>query len=138
MNEPKKTKEMEAGMKKAMLCALAAALFLKTLCFDFVMAEGRSMSPAIEPGAILLVLRAAYGLRLPWARGYLLRWGCPREGSVVVFTTPQGALAVKRCAAVVGENDCFIALGDNRGESFDSRFYGPVPVDRIVGKVWGK
>jgi signal peptidase I len=29
----------------------------------------------------------------------------------------------------------YFVLGDNRGESDDSRFWGPIPVDSIVGVV---
>jgi signal peptidase I len=34
----------------------------------------------------------------------------------------------------VGANELFVA-GDNRDESIDSRFYGPIPIDSIVGVV---
>ena len=133
---------------KAVFLACIAALLMKFLLFDFMITEGLSMMPAIKPGTILIVVRTAYGFRLPWAQGalahgalapgawYLLRWSKPKAGDVVVFVTPQGAVAVKRCSALVGE-DAFFALGDNSRESYDSRVYGPVPVDHIIGKVWG-
>ena len=30
----------------------------------------------------------------------------------------------------------FFVVGDDRPASTDSRFYGPIGADRIVGKVW--
>ena len=30
----------------------------------------------------------------------------------------------------------FFALGDNRGASDDSRFWGPVPADQVIGRYW--
>jgi signal peptidase I len=116
------------------LAAFAAALLMKIFLFDFMIAEGRSMMPAIKPGTILLVLKSAYGIRPPWSGKYLFFWALPREGDVVVFYTPRGEIAVKRCAGLTGEG-AFIALGDNSRDSLDSRSYGPVRADCIVGKV---
>jgi signal peptidase I len=94
------------------------------------------MTPTLRSGAVLVVFRLAYGLRLPGSPGYLLRWSGPKAGDVVVFLTPGGDTAVKRCG-VRSSGDMFFALGDNYRESYDSRFYGPVPVDRVIGKVFG-
>ncbi|QQO08323.1 signal peptidase I [Breznakiella homolactica] len=131
----KNTRTWQPG--RAILAAFGIALFMKFFLFDFMIAEGRSMVPAISPGSILLVNRVAYGFRFPWDQGYSLRWNHPKEGDIVVFITPLGQTAVKRCAGLP-EGDVFIALGDNRDESYDSRAYGSVPVDRILGKVVGK
>jgi signal peptidase I len=109
---------------------------MKLFVFDFMVAEGSSMAPAIRPGTVLLISRLRYGLRLPGFRSYLARWDSPAPGEVVVFYTPEGSVAVKRCAGL-SEGGAFIALGDNGAQSFDSRSYGPVPVDNIIGKVLG-
>jgi signal peptidase I len=123
-------------MRKAVLGALVLGIFIKIFLFDLMVAEGTSMAPAIKPGAVLLISRLVYGFRIPWKDCYLLRWSAPREGDVVVFYTPAGDLAVKRCKAVM-DKDEFVALGDNSLQSYDSRSYGPVPLDRIIGKVLG-
>jgi signal peptidase I len=123
-------------MRKAVLGALALGIFMKLFLFDLMVAEGTSMVPAIKPGAVLLIGRMVYGFRVPWRDRYLLRWSAPREGDVVVFYTPAGDLAVKRCGEA-GDRDEFMALGDNSLQSYDSRSYGPVSPDRIVGKVLG-
>ena len=94
------------------------------------------MLPVIKPGAVLLVNRAAYGLRLPGIGVYLLRWNAPQAGDVVVFYTPEGTAAVKRCVHDAGAG-AFIALGDNTAESYDSRVYGPIPAGQVIGKVLG-
>jgi signal peptidase I len=121
---------------KAVIGAFAAALVMKFFIFDFMIAEGHSMVPAIKPGAILLVCKVFYGFRLPGSGTYLFRWQAPREGDIVVFYTPLGEIAVKRCGATLLGN-AFYALGDNAPQSYDSRSYGPVPDDNIIGRVLG-
>jgi signal peptidase I len=121
---------------RIVLFAFFAAFIMKVFLFDFVIADGRSMVPAIRPGTVLVVNRVAYGVRFPWTRKYLLRWSLPKTGDVVIFLTPQGQTAVKRCATVT-ENQEFFALGDNSLESYDSRSYGPVAADSVMGKVIG-
>jgi len=82
----------------------------------------------------------------------------PRRGTVVVFREPgDGSLAVKRVAAGPGDRVAFAAgylelaedeawllsdasagmtAADGFGEPIDSRVYGPVPVDLLVGRAW--
>lgn len=77
----------------------------------------------------------------------LTRW--PRRGSVVVFREPESdVLAVKRVAARPGDRvrisagilhlgpDQAWLLGDNGTRSIDSRRYGPVSVEALVGRAW--
>jgi len=120
---------------KPVLLAIIAALVLKLFFFDFIIAQGHSMEPAIRDGSVLVVSRVAYGLQLPTNR-YLFRWGKPKVGEVVVFYTPTGEIAVKRCT-ITEENGLFFAEGDNSLASYDSRSYGPVLADKIIGKVLG-
>jgi signal peptidase I len=122
---------------KAVLGAFLMAIMLKLFCFDFMIAEGQSMMPAITSGSMLLVSRLSYGLRFPLTGQYLFRWSQPHVGDVVVFYTPQGEIAVKRCVWITEKNE-IIALGDNSVDSYDSRSYGPVSLQQILGKVLGK
>jgi signal peptidase I len=123
---------------KAILTAFIAALVIKSFFLDFMIAEGHSMAPAVKSGAVLLVCKVYYGIRLPGSGSYIIRWGKgPKKDDVVVFYTPLGEIAVKRCGEIL-DGKSFVALGDNSSHSYDSRNYGPVPNDNIIGKVLGK
>ncbi|MDR1099322.1 MAG: signal peptidase I [Treponema sp.] len=130
----KKISSVKIG--RAILGAFLAALVMKFFLFDFMLTEGQSMMPAIKPGTILLISKVGYGFRFPWSDTYFLWWARPKEGDVVVFYTPMGEIAVKRCAKITEKNE-FVALGDNSRQSYDSRSYGPIPLDHIIGKVVG-
>jgi signal peptidase I len=94
-----------------------------------------SMLPALTPGDWLL-LDPTSG-----------RW--PRRGTVVVVREPgTGLLVVKRVAArpgdrvrisgrilQLGPGEAWLS-GDSPQRSVDSRRYGPVPLDALVGRVW--
>ena len=121
---------------KAVFFAIITAFIIKLFVFDFIIAQGYSMEPSIKNGAVLIVSRMRYGLRFPWRQEYSIRWALPKAGEVVVFYTPTGELAVKRCVRTT-YRDSFYAEGDNTGASYDSRAYGSIPVDNIVGKVLG-
>jgi signal peptidase I len=122
-------------MGKAIIAAFAAGVVVKLFLFDLVIADGNSMEPTIHSGSVLIVSRIQYGLRLPGGKEYILRWAKPGTGDVVVFYTPSGSVAVKRCGG--GEEGTFLAVGDNSNHSYDSRFYGPVPVGSVIGRVIG-
>ena len=123
-------------MAKAILSAFTVAVIIKLFLFDFVIADGISMEPAIRSGTVLVINRLQYGLRFPGRPGYLVRWATPRQGDVVVFYAPSGSIAVKRCGAITEKGD-FFARGDNSLQSYDSRSYGPVPADSTIGRVLG-
>ena len=109
---------------------------MKIFVIDFMIAEGQSMVPVIKPGKVLLVCKTYYGIKLPYSLNYTFQWRTPKEGDVVIFYTPHGDIAVKRCGEIL-EGESFLALGDNTSQSFDSRNYGPVPNKNIIGKVVG-
>lgn len=99
------------------------------------------MRPALWPGDRLLVDRTEY------------RALEPRCGDVIVLADPEDRRRwlVKRVAAVPGERfpgpavpgdedrvpprHVFV-LADHRAGGRDSRSFGPVPFDWIVGRVW--
>jgi signal peptidase I len=64
-----------------------------------------SMLPTLQIGDYVLVNPLRYGLRLPWFRGWLLRWSDPRPGDVIVFAGSKQPVQdyVKRVVAVGGE-----------------------------------
>lgn len=102
------------------------------------------MRPAIEPGDWLLVDPTVD------------RWS--RRGSVVLFRVPDSeTLAIKRVAAGPRERvafaDGYLELADDEawllsdaspeetaavgfGEPIDSRRYGPVQLESLVGRIW--
>ncbi|MGH8868899.1 MAG: nickel-type superoxide dismutase maturation protease [Actinomycetes bacterium] len=81
--------------------------------------SGPSMLPALSPGDWLLV-----------------RWGARvRPGDVVVLRRPDRAdlLVVKRAVRRLDRG--WWVAGDNPGASDDSRTFGVVPVDQVLGRV---
>lgn len=119
---------------RAALLAMACALAIKLLFIDLMITQGRSMLPTLKPGSLLVVNKAAFGFRIPGAGIYLFHWSNPRPGDLLVFYTPLGERAVKRCSSA-NDDGTFYVLGDNDLESFDSRSYGLIPLDHILGKV---
>jgi hypothetical protein len=81
------------------------------------------MEPGLEEGS--------WALLLP-TRGRM-----PRVGDVVVAEHPgrEGFELVKRVAAISSRRRLVWLAGDNRGGSTDSEEFGPVAVDRVVGRV---
>lgn len=83
------------------------------------------MTPTVSEGERVLVSRASY-----WFRS-------PRAGDLVVVRDPREPerLLLKRLDR--RERDgAWLVLGDNADASTDSRAFGPVTRDAILGRVW--
>ncbi len=65
-----------------------------------------SMLPTIELDDHVLLSKCAYGLRLPLTERYLVHWGEPARGDVVVLQNPSGDSTplLKRVVAVPGDH----------------------------------
>jgi nickel-type superoxide dismutase maturation protease len=87
--------------------------------------EDDSMRPTLQPGDYVLVNRWAYRLRPP------------APGDLVVVRDPevQTRFLVKRISEVAQAGPIRV-VGDNPARSRDSRTFGPIALDHIIGKVW--
>lgn len=82
------------------------------------------MAPLLEPGDEILADPRAYRRRPPG------------PGDIVVARHPfrSDLCLVKRVTSVRENGDCFLE-GDNPMESTDSHGFGPLPPERIMGRV---
>jgi signal peptidase I len=142
-----------------MLVALLSAFVLHRYVFAVYIIEGTSMSPTFHDGdtALVNLLTQHFG---PLDRGeiVLVRDGRFREyatkrivglpgerieirdnqvfidGSVLRegYLPKKTSTTSERSTFTLGPSDYFV-LGDNRAESYDSRIYGPVARNAIMG-----
>jgi nickel-type superoxide dismutase maturation protease len=81
---------------------------------------GESMLPVLEPGDRVVVVRA----------------GRPRTGDIVACADPRNPnrTVVKRVAGLAAGHG-YVVLGDNAGASTDSRHFGPIDPNLIIGRL---
>lgn len=123
-----------AGHRRALAAVLVGVLAgLAARRFRRIEITGESMLPALEPGDRVVVVRA----------------GRPRTGDIVACTDPRNPnrTVVKRVAALPGgrlvlrdgtglpAGHGYIVLGDNSDASTDSRHFGPIGANLIIGRL---
>lgn len=140
--------------------ALAAVIFLGINAVSArIRIESISMVPTLEPGNYVVVEKITYRFRLP-ARGEVVVFDLPRDpsqrfikrvigipgeevriqgGRVYIngqsLEEPYIRVPTNRGGTwQVPENSVFV-LGDNRNNSSDSRVWGVVTADKLIGKA---
>lgn len=119
-------------MKHLKTAVLYTAMLL-VIIFNFTChvtrVYGQSMSPTLEDGSLHLFIRTQE----------------PEDGDIVIFSSPvEEEYYIKRIFAGPGETvvyngqqitlgqDEYFVLGDNSGNSRDSRSFGPISRDSLV------
>lgn len=142
---------------------LAVVLFvaLRTVVQSTIVLS-HSMDPTLKEGQYLLVNKLAYKIGQP-SRGDIAVFHSPEDPDTIlikrVIGLPGEEIVVSGTQVYVDGNhlaesylaagrssttwgpftlgpDEYLMLGDNRTNSNDSRFFGPVSSDAVIGKAW--
>ncbi len=140
----KSKKRIFTGFGVVLLFVLIFAIFFK-VNFQTVVVSGLSMFPTFKDKQRVLVSRAYWligpikdkdvvVIRDPNPDGYIIKRVYKMGGETVDWANIPENWSLTAGDFVVPSGNIFV-LGDNKKVSEDSRKFGPVTVDRILGKV---
>jgi signal peptidase I len=148
---------------EVIVISLAVALFVRFFIAQPFLVSGASMEPSFHNGNFLIVDELSYRFNEPERgdviifhypgneKEYFIKRiiGLPGEtltvnGNAVTISTNQGDLELREpyikedgrlptSKTVTLGSDEYFVMGDNRGNSFDSRSWGPLSKDEIAG-----
>lgn len=95
------------------LSVVLAALACKLFVLDVMYVSGPSMAPTFTTGSFVFEYKLAWGVPVPFANRYAVRWGLPRVGDIVIFPW-QNRWVIKRCLATGGMPLAFPDDGEYR------------------------
>lgn len=145
-----------AYLKQFVLFCLIMIVYM--CCFKNVVVSGSSMSPTLRDGDFLIVNKISYVFGdakkgdivvFPHNDSYYIKRVVATEGDTVKISDgqlyingkPENAEYLSKEVRTAGDIDIVVkkdrvfVLGDNRSNSLDSRYFGTVEKDILVGKV---
>jgi len=102
--DPKK-KAWLKEMGETVTWALVLAFLIRSFIIQPFKIPTGSMEPTLQPGDRILVLRYAYGLRIPFTTLRFLKGRGPQVGDIIVFNYPEEPKRdfIKRCVGLPGD-----------------------------------
>jgi signal peptidase I len=140
--------------------AIGLALLVRHSLFHIYAIPSASMAPTLQPGDRILVTPYHF-FDAPPSRGDVIVFRSPSADELIVkriIGTPGDLIESHLGRVMVGKHtlaeryvpdatasgsiapqivpaNCYFVMGDNRGNSSDSRSWGPLPADLVVGRV---
>lgn len=132
----KNIKKAKKSVKIFWLTLLFGIVIIRIFMFSAVRVSGISMLPTLQDEQIIFVNKMAYWKNAP-QNGDIVIVREPIDNIQVVkriVGTPGTAITIEDKTFILKEDEYYIE-GDNRDNSIDSRAYGPIRSERIIGKV---
>lgn len=132
----KNIKKAKKSVKIFWLTLLFGIVIIRIFVFSAVRVSGISMLPTLQDEQIIFVNKMAYWKNAP-QNGDIVIVREPIDNIQVVkriVGTPGTAITIEDKTFMLKEDEYYIE-GDNRDNSIDSRAYGPIRSERIIGKV---
>lgn len=160
-SQASKAKSWLRELVESVLPALAIVLVVNIFLGQATRVEGQSMEPTLHNNERLIIEKVSYRLHEP-QRGDIIVLKPQRRGTVPlikrVIGLPGETVEIKdnlvyingtaldeeyltqptkgNMSAHLVPEEHVLVLGDNRGASNDSRAFGMVPYEDIIGKAW--
>src|SRR3990167_8352717 len=119
------------------LIAIAAVLVIRYFLIQPFLVSGASMDPNFHSGDYLLIDEISYRFREP-QRGEVIVFHYPNNESVYyikrIIGLPGEEVEIKNEKTTISGGKYYV-LGDNRNFSFDSRSWGALEENEIIGLV---
>lgn len=148
---------------KQTIFIIIAILSFKSFAYNPSLVPTGSMIPTIDEKSLIVVNVHSYGIKIPFTKITLIDIKEPKRGDIAVFRFPvnESTNYIKRIVGIPGDTvyfndkeyfvnkepeditkyqfktvpaDNYFAIGDNILHSYDSRFWGFVPKENLIGE----